>query len=57
MCRQAEVIGTIMPEADKQRAMAATSEGTEFAGGLFVIYDEQIHRQARTARNEFNLEI
>jgi hypothetical protein len=36
--------------------MAATREGTEFAGGLFVIHDEQIHRQGRTARNDFFVE-
>jgi len=37
--------------------MAATTEGTEFAGGLSVIHDEQIYRQGRTARNDFNVEI
>ncbi len=36
--------------------MAATTEGTEFAGGLFVIHDEQIHRPGRTARNDFFVE-
>jgi hypothetical protein len=51
-----------MPEAGKEGGdghlkMAATTEGTEFADGLFVIHDEQIHRQGRTARNDFNVEI
>jgi hypothetical protein len=41
---------------DGHLKMAATTEGTEFAGGLFVIHDEQIHRQGRTARNDFFVE-
>ena len=51
-----------MPEAGKERAGWPSADGrynagTEFAGGLFVIHDEQIHRQGRTARNDCKVEI